>query len=254
MNPRSTRVLETVSRESTLNKVSPHSGEETWPTSSDISLLKLLTSPAKITTSNIFAPTSHPMEWNSSLVTALPVVLPELPLFASSTLLILPVPDSPLILVQEPTENTPDLLTASKRPPLQMVLLASTEDSESQLSVLLDIVHLTSVCSIPVKLLCSLTPRRLTFLSSGLSPKSSPSQPVSSPTPSTPSEEDWWCNLVSPKPKEDTQEPAIVSRKLLLKKDPPLSSRDVYLTLLEELVVLSFLSSTTDSKTWWTER
>merc|ERR1711988_987117 len=90
----STMVLVTASPELSRNKVSLHSGEVTWLTSSVISQHRLLTLHARTSTRRHFAPTTQRLsQLSSSLVTWPPVVPLVLRLFAS-THLISQEPDS----------------------------------------------------------------------------------------------------------------------------------------------------------------
>lgn len=132
------------------NKVSAPSGAVTWPTSSDISRLRLLTSPSRTSTnkSSWEVLTRRPSSGATSSETWDPVVLLEPHLSASSTHWITPVPAWVLMSAKVLlTVNTMAWSTASRRPWRPTALLACTVASACRSKVSSSTVPPTSVAT-----------------------------------------------------------------------------------------------------------
>lgn len=240
-------VLLIVSQELPRKRVLVPYGEETWPTSWDISQPKPWTLPSRIPTE---IGSAHSTQRLRRLSTSSDLCsqeeLLEPPHCSLSTHWISLEPDWLLILDQEDKDNSTELLIVWRRSPLLMVSEVSIKDSSSQFGVSSSTEESTSECSI--LLMVSSNWKIRDSLLSTLLPKPLLPWLVLPHIHLIPSEEEWWCNLVVEK--SSILDLLIVLRKSIKRKvDISHSSRVHFPTFSEELVVLSSWFSMKKSKT-----
>ena len=229
-SPRDTPASWTAETESLPRKESELSGKETSPTCSDTSPPKPWTSPSRTTSRECSTRTRTETDISPGSSETSPQEDSLDPAHSSSsTLWTTPEPDSPTTWRTprrvEPN-NSQDSSTSTRRPSPPTVSSDSTEDSSSPASVSSSTEVSTSVSTTPSRLSYQPTSRTT---SSPTSPSdgSSPSELVLLPTPSTPSEEEWWWHPVKP---SSTTDLSIVPKWSSPKRESDHSSRELVLT------------------------